>query len=72
MNFLKFYVSAGSPSWPAILQLSTKNNGTIEPELDLPEELELGTFPSPSLLSSDYGSFSSPSADSNDLGSFAP
>jgi hypothetical protein len=72
MNFLKFYVSAGSPSWPAILQLSTKNNGTIEPELDLPEEItdfDFVTFASPAATALDYGTFTSPSK-SNDFGAF--
>lgn len=37
MNFIKFTVSASEANWPALLKTDVKNNGTIDPEVTLPE-----------------------------------
>jgi hypothetical protein len=71
MNFIKFSTSAGFPNWPALMSTSTKNTGTLEPEVGLPEELEFGSYTSPTLVTKNYGTFTAPSSDADDLGAFA-
>lgn len=68
MSFIQFTLSNGSPNWSAILVTSVKNTGTIEEEVGLPEELDLGSFPFPTATGDDWGSFAAPLSKTTDLG----